>query len=62
MLVQLCAPRNAILYFQSLKEKRQQKKLQYMMNQMPNVQSIYVRQYGDADDSEEKSLLRNLRP
>ena len=41
VLIQLCAPRNAILYFQSLKEKRQTKKQQYMMQDMPNIKSIY---------------------
>jgi len=33
------------------------------MSQMPNVQSIYVkRAYGEADDDEEKEMLRCLRP
>ena len=63
VLVQLCAPRSAILYFQSLKEKRQQKKLQYLMNQMPNVQSIYVKRgFHEAEDEEEKGVLRAIRP
>lgn len=55
--MQLCAPRNAILYFQSLKEKRQHKKLQYMMNQMPNIQSIYVKK-NQADGE----AVNGLRP
>ena len=57
MLVQLCAPRNAIQYFQYLKEKRQQRKLQYLMNQMPNVQSIYVRK-----NLADEEVVRGLRP
>ena len=65
VLVQLCAPRNAILYFQSLKEKRQATKLHYLMNQMPNVQQIYVKRGSDGEaveDEERRSLLMAIRP
>ena len=30
VLIQLCAPRNSILYFQSLKETKEKSKLEYM--------------------------------
>mmetsp|Transcript_35754 Transcript_35754/g.43735 ORF Transcript_35754/g.43735 Transcript_35754/m.43735 type:complete len:107 (+) Transcript_35754:195-515(+) len=34
-----------------------------MMNQMPNVQSIYVRRgFIEAEDEEEKNLVRGMRP
>jgi len=40
VLVQLCAPRNAILYFQSLKLSREQSKLDYLYG-MTKVSDIY---------------------
>lgn len=40
VLVQLCAPRNAILYFQDLKEKQEKERLKYLLN-MPKVSEIY---------------------
>ena len=41
VLVQLCAPRNAIMYFQSLKYKRERVKHEYMESQMPSHTKIY---------------------
>jgi len=40
--VQLCAPRNSICYFQSLKDQKEKQKLDYMLFNMPKVSTIYV--------------------
>jgi hypothetical protein len=42
VLVQLCAPRNAINYFQNLKEKKEKGKLEYMLK-MQKASDIYTK-------------------
>ncbi len=42
MLVQLCAPRNAIIYFQTLKENKEKSKLEYMLK-MNKASDAYAR-------------------
>ena len=53
VLVQLCAPRNCILYYQSLQEKRERTKLDYMAA-MRNVSDAYTKhtEFKDFDVSQ----------
>jgi len=41
VLIQLCAPRNAVLYFDSLKEKQELAKLDYL-GRMNKVSDVYT--------------------
>ena len=51
--MQLCAPRNCILYYQSLQEKRERTKLDYMAA-MRNVSDAYTKpaEFKDFDVSQ----------
>ena len=58
VLVQLCAPRNAIMYFQSLKYKREKLKHEYMQNQMPGHTKIY----SSEADVAQSQIKKQMRP
>lgn len=58
VLVQLCAPRNAIMYFQSLKYKREKLKHEYMQNQMPSHTKIY----SSEADVAQSQIKKQMRP
>ena len=48
VLIQLCAPRNAILYFEQLKEDREAAKLDYLVG-MQKVSDIYCEQVASSE-------------
>ena len=58
VLVQLCAPRNAIMYYQSLKAKREKQKLEYMQSEMPSVKDIH----SAGEDTIQGQLKKQIRP
>lgn len=57
VLVQLCAPRNAIHYFKSLKDKKKQQKLEYVVQTLRSPATIY--EITRPDESQETSSLDN---
>ena len=42
VLIQLCAPRNAVQYFRSMKDKAKQTKMDYVLKDLANPASIYT--------------------
>jgi hypothetical protein len=59
VLVQLCAPRNAVHFFKSQKEKLKQTKLNYILSTLQNPACIYQDTQNESADTE--SLDRRLQ-
>ena len=59
VLVQLCAPRNAICYFEHLRQEKEKAKVHYMFNNMPRVSLVYAPE--NDEENEEEPELR-MRP
>jgi len=58
VLVQLCAPRNAICYFEHLRQEKEQAKVDYMFQSMPKVSLVYA----SAEEEEETAFKIQERP